>query len=110
MKKTAWLESIGAPGKQLAMHVAINGQVFWQSGTAGLSCGQHGMLAGISDIAQEAAIAAPFTGGVNGPATSPTIARIGSSLQSQTPTFMGFMMSHRVGDGKPAQGGVFFLR
>lgn len=40
------------------------------------------------DISEAAAIAALVTGAVNGPATSPTIARIGSSLRSQMPTFM----------------------
>ncbi len=88
-------ESIGATEKHLAMHNAINGQVFWQSGIAGVSCGQHGMSSAISgmDISTAAAMAAPFTGAVNDPATSPTIARIGSSLWSQVATFMQRNMS-----------------
>jgi len=94
-KAKARRESIGATEKHLAMHNAINGQVFWQSGAAGVSCGQHGMSSAISgmDISTAAAMAAPFTGAVNGPATSPTIARIGSSLRSQVATFMQRNMS-----------------
>jgi len=94
-KTKAKPESSGMIEKHLAMHVAINGQAFWQSGTAGFSCGQQGMSSGIPDmdISEAAAIAAPFTGAVNGPAMSPTIARIGSSLRSQMPTFMGRKMS-----------------
>lgn len=89
----AWLESVGATEKQLAMHVAINGQVFWQSGTAGFSCGQHGILAGISAIFATA-IAVPLTEAVNSPTTSPTIARIGSSLRSQMLTIVNERMPH----------------
>ena len=90
----ARLESIGPTEKHLAMHNAINGQVFWQSGTAGLS-GQHGISSGIADmdISEAAAIAGPLTGAVNGPAMSPTIARIGSNLRSQGATFMQRNMS-----------------
>lgn len=86
----ARLESVGVSEKHLAMQVAINGQLFWQSGTAGFSCGQHGMSSGIPDIdiSEAAAITAPFTDAVNGPAIRPTIARIGSNLRSQTPTLM----------------------
>ncbi|MFG1260945.1 hypothetical protein V5F79_27005 [Xanthobacter flavus] len=91
----ARLESVGATEKHLATHNAINGQVFWQSGTAGFSSRQHGMSPAISgiDIVEATAIVAPFTGAVNGPATSPTIARIGSSLRSQAATFMQRNMS-----------------
>lgn len=80
----ARFESIGATEKHLAMHIAINGQVFWQSGTAGASSGQHGISSGIAaiDIAEAAAIVTPLTGVVNGPTTSPTIAKIGSRLRS----------------------------
>ncbi|MET3354219.1 hypothetical protein V5F34_16745 [Xanthobacter autotrophicus] len=94
-KMKARLESVGATEKHLAMHNAINGQVFWQSGTAGVSSGQHGMSPAISgmDIAEVAAVAAPLTGAVNGPAMSPTIARIASSLWSQMATFMQRNMS-----------------
>lgn len=83
--------SIDVAEKHLPRHVAINGQVFAQSGTADCSCGQHGMSAAISgiDMLEVAVIAAPSTGAVNGPATSPTIARIGSSRRSQALTFMG---------------------
>lgn len=72
------------------MQVAINGQLFWQSGIAGFSCGQHGMSSGTPDmdISEAAATAAPLTDAVNGPAISPTIARIGSNLRSQMPTLM----------------------
>ncbi|WP_394040349.1 hypothetical protein [Xanthobacter autotrophicus] len=89
------LESVGATENHLAMHNAINGQVFWQLGTAGVSSGQHGMSPAISgmDIAEAAAIAAPLTGAVNGPAMSPTIARIASSLWSQAAMFMQCNMS-----------------
>lgn len=68
-----------------AAHIAISGQVFWQSGTAGFSSGQHGMPSGIAamDMSETAAIAGPPTGMVSGPATSPMIARIGNSLRSQ---------------------------
>lgn len=57
------------------MHIAINGQDFCQSGTAGFSSGQHGMSSGIAAMVA-AAIAGPLTEAVNGPLTSPTIARI----------------------------------
>lgn len=70
------------------MQAAIRGQSFGQSGTAGFSSGQQGMSSGIADRAA-AAIATPSIGTVKGPATSPTIARIGSSLRSQALTFMG---------------------
>lgn len=91
----ATLESIGPTEKHLAIHIAINGQVFWQSGTAGASSGQHGMLSGIAviDIVEATAIATPLTGVVNGPTMSPTIARIGSRLRSQVLTFIGWNMS-----------------
>ena len=66
------------------MHNAINGQVFWQSGTAGLS-GQHGMSSGIADmdISEAAAIAGPLTGAVNWQLTV-TVAR--SVRRSMSPT------------------------
>lgn len=86
----ARLESVGVTEKHFAIQVAINGQDFWQSRTTGFSCGQHGMSSGIPDmdISEAAAITAPFTDAVNGPAISPTIARIGSNLRSQMPTLM----------------------
>jgi hypothetical protein len=40
------------------------------------------------DISEAAATIAPLTDAVNGPAISPTIARIGSNLRSQMPTLM----------------------
>lgn len=86
----ASLESVGVTEKHLAIQVAINGQDFWQSGTTGFSCGQQGISSGIDamDISEAAATTAPLTDAVNGPAISPTIARIGSNLRSQMPTLM----------------------
>ena len=98
----AALKSIGAAGKHLVTQIAIKGQVFGQSGTAGASDGQHGMSSGISDVIMAAAIALPSTAAVNGPATSPTIARIGSSLRSQVLTVMIQRMSQAQASGKAA--------
>lgn len=79
-------ESIGKAVAHLAMHVAIKGQLFWQSGMAGVPSGQHGMSSTISppviadmETSAIAATVSAFTGAVNGPAMSPMIARIGSS-------------------------------
>lgn len=80
-RTTAKLGSAGATEKHFAMHIAINGQVFRQSGTAGASSGQHGMSSGIANITETAAVMCPLTGAVSGPATSPKIARIASSLR-----------------------------
>lgn len=84
------------------MHIAINGQVFWQSGTARFSSGQHDISSGIAamDMSESAAIAGPPTGMVNGPATSPMIARIGNSLRSQMRAFMTRKMSQLEHTGK----------
>ncbi len=70
------------------MHVVVNGQAFWQSGTVGFSGGQHGMPSGISDIVAAAAIIDTLIVVTNGPAISPTIVRIGSTVRSHTPTLM----------------------
>ena len=77
--------------KHMILHIAINGHAVWQSGTEGLSSGQHGISSGIADTVA-AVITAAFTGAVNGPTTSPTIARIGSSLWSQAMTIIEFSM------------------
>ncbi|MFG1345498.1 hypothetical protein V5F59_11435 [Xanthobacter autotrophicus DSM 431] len=76
---------MGKAVAHLAMHVAISGQLFWQSGTAGVPSGQHGMSSAISTPAiadmetfSIAATVSAFTGAVNGPTMSPTTARIGS--------------------------------
>lgn len=100
-KMRATLDSIGVTEKHLAMQVVINGQLFWQSGTAGMSCGQHGISSGIAAMVA-AAMAAPSTGAVNGPTTSPTIARIGSSLRNQALSFMGVRMPQAQCLGKTA--------
>ena len=61
------------------------------------------MSSGIAAVAisETAAIAAALTGVVNGPATSPTIARIGSNLQSQMLSFMVLRMPQPGHAGKP---------
>jgi len=65
------------------MHVAIRGQVFWQSGVAGAWSGQHGTSSAITaiDIAEATAFIGSLTGVVSEPTTSPTITRIGSKLR-----------------------------
>lgn len=101
-------ESIGKAVAHLAMHVAISGQLFWQSGMAGVPSGQHGMSSAISPPAAIAdmetsfivATVSAFTGAVNGPAMSPMIARIGSSLRSQVTTNMEAKMSQTPHSGK----------
>lgn len=93
------LESVGVTETHLAMQVTTNGQDFWQSGTTGFSCGQQGISSSIDamDISEVATTAAPLTGAVNGPAISPTIARIGSNLRSQMTILMiGKCHRHRV--------------
>jgi len=94
----ATFESMGELEKVFSAHIAISGQVFWQSKTAGFSWGQHGMPSGIASMDIDtsetaAAIAGPVTALVNGPAMSPTTARIGSSLRSQMLIFMACNMS-----------------
>ena len=86
--------------KHMILHIAINGHAVWQSGTEGLSSGQHGISSSIADTAA-AVITAPFTGAVNGPTTTPTIARIGSSLRSQAMIIIEFSMSQLRRSGKP---------
>ena len=85
-------ENSGVIEKHFAIHVVVNVQVFWQSGTAGFSVGQHGMPSGISDIVDAAAIIGTLIVVTNGLAMSPTIARIGSALRSHTPIFMNCTM------------------
>jgi len=87
------------------MHVAISGQGFGQSGTAGASGGQHGMWSGIAEMAA-GAIAAPLTGVVIGPATSPRIATIRSSPRNQALIFMRRNMSQMRCTGKERSGRV----
>ncbi len=77
--------------KHFAIHVVVNGQAFWQSGMVGFSGGQHGMSSGIPDIVDAAAIIDTLIV-TNGPAISPTIARIGSTVRSHTPTFISWTM------------------
>lgn len=84
------------------MHVPANRHSFWQSGAAGFSRGQHGISSGIVDIAEGAVATRPLTGVVNGPAISPTIARIASSLRTQVPISIDHRMSQARGVGKEA--------
>ena len=93
-------DSIGAPGKHLAAHRAISGQVFWQSGAAGPSCAQHGMSSDMVDMAAAAAIAPPFTGATSGPSRSPTIARNGSKPLSHEIGFMRAKLAQARAKGK----------
>jgi hypothetical protein len=86
--------------KHMILHTAINGHAVWQSGTEGLSSGQHGISSGIADTVA-AVITAAFTGAVNGPTTRPTIARTGSSLRSQAMTIIEFSMPQVSGPEKP---------
>ena len=85
-------ENSGVIEKHFAIHAVVSVQAFWQSGAAGFSGGQHGMPSGISDIVDAAAIIGTLIVVTNGPATSPTIARIGSTVRSHTPTFMSCTM------------------
>ncbi len=50
------------------------------------------MPSGISDIVDAAAIIGTLIVVTNGPPISPTIARIGSTVRSHTPTFMSCTM------------------
>lgn len=92
-KTKAAPNTVGAAGKHLVTQIAIKGQIFGQSGTLGASDEQHGMSSDISDVIVAVAISVPSTAVVNGPATSPTTARIGSSLRSQVLTVMIKRMS-----------------
>lgn len=73
-------KSNGDTEEHFAMHVAISGQAFWQSGMTGFSGGQHGMPSGmevISDISamDASSIAAALDGAAIGAVRRPTTAR-----------------------------------
>lgn len=82
----------GVIEKHFAMHVVVNVQVFWQPGTTGFSGEQHCMPSGFSDIVDADAIIGTPIVVTNGPLIIPTIARIGSTVRSQTPKFMNWTM------------------